>query len=106
MNPPTTDPTPIFELFRGSYATAILTAAVAHFDIFARLSKQPLKRDELAAALGLADRAAVVLTTALRAFGLLAADRDGRLHSTDLAREHLLPGGPFDVGDYIGLAAN
>ena len=34
------------------------------------------------------------------------ADAGGRLALTDLAREHLLPGGPFDVGDYIGLAAS
>ena len=102
---PRVDPTPIFELFRGSYATELLTASVAHFDLFGRLSRQPATSAELGAALGLAERPTAVLVTALRAFGLLAMDATGRLGLTELAREHLLPGGPFDVGDYVGLAA-
>ncbi len=103
--PPTTDPTPIFEHFRGSHATELLTAAVAHFDVFGHLAKGPKSRDELAALLGLADRPAVVLTTALRAMGLLTADSSGRLAPTPLAHEHLSPGGEFDVSGYLGLAA-
>ncbi len=103
---PEADPTPIFELARGSYATELLAAAVAHFNLFGRLAQQPLTRSELASALGLADRPAAVLTTALRAMQLLRADSQGRLQLTNLAREHLLPGAPFDVGDYVGLAAN
>ncbi len=102
---PMIDPTPIFEAFRGNYATELLTAAVAHFDLFGRLGHTPLSRADLAAALGLADRPCVVLTAALRALGLLTADHEGRLHPTAMAREHLLPGAPFDVGDYVGLAA-
>jgi predicted O-methyltransferase YrrM len=104
--PSRTDPTPIFEIFRGSYATELLTAAVAHFNLFGRLAQQPMTPADLGKTLGLADRPTVVLLTALRSFGLLAADAQGRLHLTELAREHLLPGGPFDVGDYVGLAAN
>jgi len=38
--------------------------------------------------------------------GLLLADVRGNLDLTPLAREHLTPGGPFDVSDYVGLAAN
>ncbi len=104
--PPKIDPTPIFELFRGSYATELLTAAVAHFNLFSRLAHQPMRPTDLGQSLGLAERPTVVLVTALRAFGLLATDAHGKLHLTDLAREHLLPGAPFDVGDYVGLAAN
>lgn len=103
---PITDPTPIFELFRGSYATELLTAAVAHFNLFGRLATQPLSPGEIGSALGLAERAVVVLLTALRAFGLLETDAQGRLRPTPLANEHLLPGATFDVGDYVGLAAN
>src|SRR5262245_24739959 len=102
---PRLDPSPIFELFRGNYATELLTAAVAHFNLFDRLAKRPLELDTLAAQLELATRPAIVLTTALRSFGLLVADAAGRLTVTDLARKHLLPGCPLDVGDYIGLAA-
>ena len=102
---PETDPTPLFEHFRGSYATELLTAAVAHFDVFGRLGREPLSPQQLAAQLGLAERPCSVLTTALRAMRLLDKDAEGRFCLTPLAREHLVPGGPFDVGDYIGLAA-
>jgi SAM-dependent methyltransferase len=37
--------------------------------------------------------------------GLLATDAQGLLILTPQARGHLLPGAPFDVGDYVGLAA-
>jgi SAM-dependent methyltransferase len=103
---PTVDPTPIFEVFRGNHATELLTAAVAHFNVFGRLAARPMTPDELRRDLGLAGRPAVVLLTALRAMGLLTADGQGRLDLTLLAREHLVPGGPFDVSDYVGLAAD
>jgi predicted O-methyltransferase YrrM len=101
---PQTDPTPIFELFRGSCATELLVAAISHFDIFGRLSKQPLTFDQLSDELGLQTRPAVVLITALRAMGFI--DKQGDLLTlTELAAEHLVPGGEFDCGDYVGLAA-
>ena len=103
---PSVDPTPIFEVFRGNHATELLTAAVAHLNVFGRLAARPMTGDELRHDLGLAERPAVVLLTALRAMGLLADDGQGRLGLTPLAREHLVPGGPFDVSDYVGLAAD
>lgn len=102
---PVTDPTPIFELFRGSYASELLTAAVAHFDIFGRLGAEPLTVSQLGQELGLARRPCLVLSTALRAFGLLRTDAKSRLELTPLAQEHLSPGSPLDVGDYVSLAA-
>jgi SAM-dependent methyltransferase len=102
---PEVDPTLIFEHFRGSYGTELLTAAVAHLGLFQRLADEPLSFDTLREQLGLSERAAVVLFTAIRAMKLLEADGAGRLRLTNLAREHLLPGGEFFVGDYLGLAA-
>jgi SAM-dependent methyltransferase len=99
-----TDPTLLFELFRGSYATELLTAAVAHFGVFGRLAESPQWFDELRMALGLQQRPATVLITALRAMGLIDVV-EGRLTLAPLAAEHLVPGGAFDVGDYLGLAA-
>lgn len=104
--PPETDPTPIFEAFRGNHGTELLTAAVAHLNVFGRLAGGAKDGDALRQELGLSRRAAVVLFTALRAMGLLSLDREGRLEPTPLAREHLSPGGEFFVGDYVGLAAN
>lgn len=103
---PDLDPTPLFEHFRGSYGSDLLTAAIAHFNVFEALSQTPLDLDGLQSRLELARRPAIVLTTALRAMQLLSRDIDGRFGVTDLAREHLLPESPFFVGDYVGLAAN
>lgn len=102
---PSLDPTPVFELFRGAYSTELLTVAVAHFDLFARLADGPKSTDALAAELGLAARPAVVLFTALRAMQLLRTDAAGRLELASIARETLLRSSPFFVGDYVGLAA-
>src|SRR4249920_108104 len=90
---PITDPTSIFEHLRGSYATELLTAAVCHFNLFGRLAQEPRSVRELAADLALHDRPAVVLTTALRAMGLLRDNGRCKLALTELAHEHLLPGG-------------
>lgn len=104
LDHPNTDPTPIFEHFRGSYGSELLTAAVTHFDIFGRLKKSPESFEDLASGLGLELRPANVLVTALRAMGLVQK-QSGRLCLTEMAEEHLVPGGRFDVGDYVGLAA-
>jgi predicted O-methyltransferase YrrM len=106
LTAPPLDPTPIFELFRGNHGTELLTAAVAHFRVFERLGRGPVPAEDLRKDLGLAERPSVVLLTALRAFGLLTEARPGMLELSELAREHLLPGSPFDVSDYIGLAAD
>jgi predicted O-methyltransferase YrrM len=104
--PPQTDPTPIFELFRGNHATELLAAAVHHLRVFRTLSRGPLAFDELRGRMELAERPTNVLITALRAMGLVERHPDGRLDLTPVAREHLVPGGAFDVSDYVGLAAN
>src|SRR5436305_269472 len=106
IDAPATDPTPIFEHFRGSYGTELLTAAVAHFGIFARLAAGPVPAKQLAAEIQLAERPSVVLFTALKAMQLLEVDAAGRLSLSAIAKEHLVPGAPFYVGDYVGLAAN
>lgn len=103
---PATDPTPIFEHFRGAYGTELLTAAVGHFRLFELLAAGPIAASELRQKLGLAERPAVVLTTALRAMGLIEADAAGRFALSRLAREHLVPSGPFDVSGYVALAAD
>ncbi len=103
--PPKTDPTSLFEVFRGNHATELLTVAVTHLRVFAALACGPLSADELRAMIGVAERPYLVLTTALKAMGLLKEDTQGKVGMTDLAIEHLTPGAEFDVSAYIGLAA-
>ncbi len=103
--PPELDPAPLFELFRGNISTEVLVAAVAHWRLFALLDKSPLSWHDLRRQLGLAERPMHVLTTALRALGLLDATAEGSLQLTKLARCHLLTESPYYVGDYFSLAA-
>ena len=105
LSKPQSDPTSIFEHFRGCYSTELLTAAVVEFGLFRRLSDRPKSLDELRSEIGLQRRPAVVLLTALRAMGLLTTDEVGRFTLTPQSREHLLPGAEFDVSGYISLAS-
>jgi hypothetical protein len=102
---PAVDSSPIFDHFRGAYATELLAAGAQHFRIFERLAERPLAADELGRTVGLASRPLVVLTTALRAMGLLVVDSAKRFELTPLAREYLLPGQPFYMGDYFSRAS-
>lgn len=104
FEPPATDPTLLFEHFRGSYATELLTAAVAHFGVFGHLARRPLTFEELRGELNLAERPTMVLLTALRAMGLVTKQAE-HFSLTSLAQEHLVPGAAFDVGSYVALAA-
>ena len=101
---PLTDPTPIFEHFRGVHATELLTAAVSHFSLFDRLNKSPTDFETIRNELQLERRPAVVLLTALKAMGLLT-EVDRLLTLTDIAAEHLVSSAAYDVGNYVGLAA-
>ena len=106
LEKPSTDPTPIFEHFRGAHGTELLVAATCHLKFFDKLAKRPLTWDEMRQTMGLAERPLVVLTTALRAMGTLTKDGDGRFACAPLAAEHLVDGGGFAVFDYLGLAAD
>jgi predicted O-methyltransferase YrrM len=103
---PAHDPAPIFDYFRAGFASNLLIAAVAHFRLFEKLEERSLSQAELAAALGLEDRPAAVLLTALRAMGLIAADAAGKLSLSALGAEQLAPSGYFSIAAYLGLAAD
>ncbi len=102
---PQTDPTPIFEHYRGVYGNELLTAAVAHLDLFSHFRDGPKSLDAICEATGMANRPATVLLVALRAMRLIGGRWPDELQLTPIAREHLLPGGAFYVGDYVGLSA-
>lgn len=102
---PEVDPTPLVDLFRGNFATEIITASVTHFNIFPRLAEGPRDFASLQGQLKLSERAAIVLLTALQSFGLIGRTDKGELSLTKLSLEHLVPGTLFDLSAYIGLAA-
>lgn len=102
---PTTDPSALFDLFRGNYATELLTAATCHFDLFNRWGSSPRSFADFCREFTLSDRAGTVLLTALRAFGLMAKTGPDAFDLTPLSREHLLRSSPFDVSGYFGPAS-
>jgi hypothetical protein len=99
------DATPLFEYFRGEYATQLLAAAVVEFDLFNRLgSGSSLAPDMLRQDLKLASRPFAVLMTAMRAMRLVSLDSNGHFQLTEFAREFLVAQSEFDLTGYIGLA--
>ena len=72
MTPPRLDPTPLFELYRGSYRIRIVDCRGRSFPHLRPLRRRTEDgRANWRTELGLAPRPASVLLTALRAFGLL-----------------------------------
>jgi hypothetical protein len=104
FNPPSNDPTPFFDLVRGNLATELLASGVIHFDVPGRLAKGPKTSAQLQSELGLADRAWVVLSTALKAMNILEEDFHGNISLTPAGAEFLTDG-EFDMKSYIGLIA-
>jgi len=105
LTPPLTDPTPIFDLHRAHLGSELLIAASVHFKVFDRLAQGPLSFTDLRAAIGLAERPAHVMFTALMAMGMLL-ERDGKIALSELTQEHLVSGGQFAIDDYLGLSAD
>jgi len=62
--------------------------------------------DELRRAVNLEKRPAMVLSTALRAMGLIETAAEGRLQVSALGRQHLLRSSAHDVSGYIELIAD
>ena len=107
LQPPTLDPTPIFEHFRGSYATELLTAAVAHFDVFSHFSEGRRRPLTCRSVFGLRfDRPAVVLFTALRAFTERWRRRRWPAGTVGVGPRTFAARRPVPTSDYLGLAAD
>ena len=102
------DPTELYRLRDGAYAADLLIASVAEFDMFTWLARHgPVPATELRDAQGWAERPADVLLTLAAAHGLLQRDLnvDDRIAVTDLARQHLVAGSPFDLRAYYSSLA-
>ena len=98
---PKIDPAAIFELFRGNYATELLTASVVHFNLFEEIALNQVGSESLRAKLGLERRAWVVLITGLKASGLLL-ENNGNLTLSEIAKSTLLKDSRHSIASYIG----
>src|SRR6476646_6375016 len=96
---PQTDPTSIYRVRDGIYASDLLLAAIVHLDLFTWLAENPATRDEICRALAITARPADVMLTLVAAMGLVEA-RGQVFHLTALAREHLVKTSPWFLGPY------
>jgi 3-hydroxy-5-methyl-1-naphthoate 3-O-methyltransferase len=102
------DPTVLYRVRDGVYAGDLLIAAVAELDLFTWLAANgPVCAADLCAGLGLAARPADVLLTYCAALGLVGRDLDAddRVELSELGRNHLVAGSPFDLRAYYGSLA-
>lgn len=105
---PVADPTTLYRIRDSIYASDLLITAVADLDLFTWLeSRGPLRGSELADEMALATRPTDVLLTYCAALGLLDRDvSDGdRIELTEMARQHLVAGSPYDLRSYYGSLA-
>lgn len=99
LQDPATDPTSIYRARDGIYAVDLLTAAIAHLDLFTWLAEHPSTTGAICAHFGLHQRPADVLLTLTRALGLTTS-AGGVEHLTLRAREHLVASSPWYIAPY------
>lgn len=96
----TSDPTLLYRLRDGVYATDLLIVAAVDLDLFSWLWRHPgANESRICTEMRLAARPVDVMITYLVALGLL--DRAGTaLAPTEVASDHLTDGSPFDLRPY------
>jgi O-methyltransferase len=103
--PPTTNPASLYALRDGSYASDLLIAVIAEFDLFTLLADRPSTPAEICQAMSLAPEPVDVMCTLLLALGLVVR-REEALEPTQLAREHLVAGSEWDLRPYFTSLAD
>ena len=103
---PTTDPTAIYRYRDSLAAVDALAVALVHLDLFTALARAPADLAGICRQFSLHPRPTDVLCTLLVASGLLRRDEAGRLHVTDVAREFLVAGSPYDARGYYASMAD
>ena len=87
-------------------AADALAVAIVHLDLFTTLDHEAADVAGVAARFGLHRRPVDVLCTLLLAQGLLVRDDAGLLRPTEVAREFLVAGSPFDARPYYAAMAD
>ena len=97
---PQTDPLPIFRQRDSIYATDLLGAAVAQFDFFTWLARNPTDVAGVCRAFDFHQRPVDVMLTLFCAMGLIEK-RAGIFCVTEMTREHLVSGSQWNLGPYF-----
>lgn len=100
---PASDPTVLLRYRDGIFAVDLLTCAICEFGFYDWLGSRSATLPEILSHFGWAERPADVLLSLSQAIGLVQADRhagETRYCATDLAREHLAEGSPWNLRAY------
>lgn len=97
---PSTDPGQLLRYRDRQYAAELIGVLLLHFDFFTWMGhKKLVNTEEIAEKFGFAARPLDVALTLCRANGFIASN--GNTHElTQLAREHLVSGSPWNLGPY------
>ena len=96
---PATDPTQIYRLRDGLYATDMLIVGVVWLDLFSWLARNPSDLAGVMRQFQTTSRPTDVMLTLFTAMGLLE-QRDGVFHVTTAGCEHLCADSPWFLGPY------
>jgi hypothetical protein len=96
---PETDPTEIYRLRDGFYATDLVAAALVEFEFFTWLAEHPSDTATICRELKITERPTDVMLTLFAALGFIET-KDRAFHLTRLAREYLVKSSPWFLGPY------
>jgi SAM-dependent methyltransferase len=97
---PSTDPTNLLRLRDSVYFTDLLITAVAHFEFFSWLDKNPEDIHGICTSLEIEQRPADVMLTLFKALDLLE-ERGGLYYLTKLSKDYLVDASPWSLGPYF-----
>jgi len=102
---PQSDPLRVYRYRDGLYAGDMVTAALVHLDFFTWLGANPCSKEEIRAHFGFAERPTDVMLTLFVANGFITCHQ-GRVEVTQVAREHLTSGSPWNLSPYYASLKN
>jgi predicted O-methyltransferase YrrM len=100
LNVPQSSPERIFALRESAFAQDLFITAVAQFDFFNRLAKNPDDIDAICRSSNIKKRPADVMLTLFKAYGLVE-EQNNQYYLTDISRSYLVAGSDFDLSSYV-----
>lgn len=100
LNVPQPSPERIFALRESAFAQDLFITAVAHFNFFNWLAKNPADIDAICRSLNIKKRPADVMLTLFKAYGLIE-EQNNQYYLTDISRSYLVAGSDFDLSSYV-----
>lgn len=97
---PATDPTNLLRLRDSVYSTDLLITAVAHFEFFSWLDKNPADIHEICTTLEIEQRPADVMLTLFKALDLIE-ERSDLYYLTEQSNDYLVDASPWSLGPYF-----